>query len=229
MSFDDVDVWIFDLDNTLYPPEAALFTQIEARMTDYVMRLLGIARENADLMRRDWWRLHGTTLAGLMAEHDIDPKGYLDEVHDIDFASLRPDPALADAIIALPGRKIVHTNADATYAGRVLAARGLELFEAVYGIEETGFHPKPLAAAFQTVLSLAGIDPKRAAFFEDDQRNLMIPHDLGMRTVLVGPGRHGPDSGMGADPGSYIHYRTDDLAAFLRRIAPRAASGQNGG
>ncbi|RJL11686.1 pyrimidine 5'-nucleotidase [Paracoccus siganidrum] len=233
MDFADVDIWIFDLDNTLYPPEAALFSQIEARMTAYVMHLLGVDRDRADLIRRDYWRRHGTTLAGLMAEHRIDAASYLAEVHDIDFSGLAPDPALAAAIAALPGRKIIHTNADAAYARRVLAARGLaagpdDLFEAIFGVEETGFRPKPAAAAFEAVLAASRADPRRAAFFEDDPRNLQIPHALGMRTVLVGRGRLGPDEiAQHADHGAHVQHRTDDLTAFLCRIASGGFTGQN--
>ena len=36
--FAHVETWVFDLDNTLYPPGVRLFDQIEARMTAYVMR-----------------------------------------------------------------------------------------------------------------------------------------------------------------------------------------------
>lgn len=239
MDFADVDVWIFDLDNTLYPPSMALFPQIEARMTDYVMRTLSVGRDAADLLRRDWWMRHGTTLAGLMAEYAIDPIAYLDEVHDIDFSPIVPAPDLAAAIAALPGRKLVHTNADAAYAVKVLRARGLglaatnaptPLFEAIYGIAETGFHPKPDPRAFDAVIECTGIDPAAAAFFEDDPRNLLVPHRLGMRTVLVGPGRHGPNDAIAPEEiGPHVQHRTDDLAAFLRRIALGANSRQNGG
>lgn len=228
MDFAHVDTWIFDLDNTLYPPEMALFPQIEARMTDYVMRTLAVERDAADRMRRDWWMRHGTTLAGLMAEHAIDPVAYLDDVHDVDFAPLLPAPDLAAAIAALPGRKLVHTNGDAGYAAKVLRARGLGLvgsdapapvFEAIYGIAETHFHPKPRREAFELVIAAAAIEPARAAFFEDDPRNLAVPHQLGMRTVLVGPGRHGPDLAPGPVP-DHVDHHIDDLTAFLRRIAP---------
>lgn len=227
MDFAHVDTWIFDLDNTLYPPDTALFPQIEARMTDYVMRTLAVERDAADQMRRDWWMRHGTTLAGLMAEHAIDPAAYLADVHDIDFAPLLPAPDLAAAIAGLPGRKLVHTNADAAYAAKVLRARGLglvgddvpaPLFEAIYGIAETHFHPKPSAKAFRIVIEAAQIDPARAAFFEDDPRNLAVPHDLGMRTVLVGPGRHGPDMMTGAVP-DHVDCHIHDLTGFLRQIA----------
>ncbi len=227
MDLTHVDTWIFDLDNTLYPPEMALFPQIESRMTDYVMRTLSVERDAADRMRRDWWMRHGTTLAGLMAEHAIDPIAYLDEVHDIDFAPLLPAPDLAAAIAALPGRKLVHTNADAAYAVKVLRARGFGLlddavpapiFEGIYGIAETHFHPKPRPEAYAAVIGYAAIDPRRAAFFEDDPRNLAVPHELGMCTILVGPGRHGPDAMAGAVP-AHVDHHIHDLTAFLRQIA----------
>ncbi|SNT68743.1 pyrimidine 5'-nucleotidase [Paracoccus seriniphilus] len=224
MDFSNIDAWIFDLDNTLYPPEMALFPQIEARMTRYVMRLLRVEPQDADRLRRDYWRQHGTTLAGLMAEHAIDPVAYLDEVHDIDFTPLVPAPELAAVISALPGRKLIHTNGDSRYARKVLAARGLDLFEEIYGVEETGFHPKPDERAYAAVLRQSGVDPGRAAMFEDDPRNLIVPHALGMRTVLIGRGHSGPDvTGDGnAQPEqdlAHVMYRSDDLFAFLSAIA----------
>lgn len=218
--FDHVSVWIFDLDNTLYPREIDLFSQIERRMTDYVMRALDVDRPRADELRRHYWREHGTTLAGLMAEHALDPLPYLRDVHDIDFSVLPADPALAAAIAALPGRKIIHTNADSLYARRVLERRGLDLFEAIYGIEEVGFHPKPDPRAFAAVLDQHGIDPTQAAMFEDDPRNLLVPAQLGMQTILVGAGHHGPDApDPGQAHGDHIQHVTDDLAHFLNHIA----------
>ena len=208
--FTHVTTWIFDLDNTLYPPAARLFDQIEVKMTDWVMRHLGVERDHADRMRQQYWSLYGTTLAGLMAEHQVNPGDYLAEVHDIDFSALQPDPALAMRLAALPGRRIVHTNADAPYARRVLAARGLDgLFDAIYGVEETAFHPKPARAAFDAVLEADGLDPTRAAMFEDDPRNLTVPHALGMRTVHIAPERLDLP---------HIHHHAEDLSAFLARL-----------
>lgn len=208
--FAHVTAWVFDLDNTLYPPQARLFDQIEARMTAYVMRALGLTRAEADRLRARYWRAHGTTLAGLMREHGLDPDPYLAEVHDIDLSALAPDPALAEAVAALPGRRIVYTNGSADYAHRVIGARGLaRLFDAVYGIEHAGYRPKPERGAFEAVFAADGLDPARAAMFEDDARNLAAPHAMGMRTVLVAEA---------ADAAPHIHHHTDDLAAFLARI-----------
>ncbi len=209
--FRHVETWVFDLDNTLYPPAARLFDQIEARMTAWVMRALGVPRDEADRLRRRYWATYGTTLSGLMAEHGVDPHPYLAEVHDIALDALVPDRALRAALAALPGRRIVHTNACAAYARRVLAARGLDgLFDAVYGVEHTGFRPKPERAAFEAVAARDGLVPARAAMFEDDPRNLVQPHALGMRTVLVAPE---------PAPAPHIHHHTDDLAGFVARLA----------
>ncbi|WP_288948749.1 pyrimidine 5'-nucleotidase [uncultured Paracoccus sp.] len=228
MNFGHVTTWIFDLDNTLYAPEIRLFDQIERRMTAYVMRELRATEAEASRLRAHYWREHGTTLAGLMAEHGIDPLPYLREVHDIDFSELQPDPELAGLITALPGRKIVHTNGDSTYALRVLERRGLTVFDAIHGVEEVGFHPKPDPRAYAAVQGTEGFDPTGAAMFEDDPRNLSVPHHLGMTTILVGEGRHGPDAlAPDHDHGPHVHYHTQDLTAFLRGLAGTAALGQN--
>jgi putative hydrolase of the HAD superfamily len=210
-SFSHVRVWVFDLDNTLYPPQARLFDQIEVRMTDWVMRALRIPRAEADRLRAEYWRKYGTTLAGLMAEHGVDPGPYLGEVHDIDLSMLQMDPILAARISGLPGRKIVYTNGSEPYARRVLAARGLtRAFDAVYGVEHAGFLPKPELGAFEAVFALDGVAPDKGAMFEDDPRNLAVPHAMGMRTVLVGPDPH---------PGDHIHHHATDLSAFLSQLS----------
>ena len=209
--FTHVRAWVFDLDNTLYPPSARLFDQIEVRMTAWVMEALRVDRAEADRLRRHYWQHYGTTLAGLMQEHGLDPGPYLTDVHDISLHHLDRDTALAEAIAALPGRRIVYTNGSRPYAERVLEARGLSgVFDAVYGVEHAAFRPKPERAAFETVFAADGIDPARAAMFEDDPRNLAAPHAMGMRTIHVAPDPH---------PADHIHHHTDDLAGFLRPLA----------
>jgi len=208
--FSHVDTWVFDLDNTLYPPKARLFDQIEARMTDYVMRALGVDRAEADRLRLHYWAEHGTTLAGLMREHDLDPEPYLVHVHDISLDALEADADLGARLRDLPGRKIVYTNGSEPYARKVVEKRGLGgVFDAVFGIEHAGFLPKPQRAAFDAVFALGGVAAQSAAMFEDDPRNLAAPHAMGMRTVHVSPERHAA---------AHIHHHTDDLGGFLARL-----------
>ena len=209
-SFSHVRAWVFDLDNTLYPPSVDLFSQIETLMVDYVMQTLGVDKTQANYLRDQYWKTYGTTLAGLMAEHDIDPDPFLVAVHDIDFTVLPKAPDLAAAIRALPGRKIVYTNGTEPYARRVLNARALDgVFDAVYGVEHAAYRPKPEQAAFEAVFALDGLPPEQGAMFEDDVRNLAAPHAMGMRTVHVAPAAQSHD---------HIHHHTDDLAAFLSQL-----------
>lgn len=209
-AFSHVSAWVFDLDNTLYPPQARLFDQIEVRMTQFVMESLEVGRDEADRLRTHYWRTYGTTLAGLMREHGVDPAPYLTTVHDISLDHLEADAELAAHIRDLPGRRIVYTNGSGPYAERVLTARGLSgLFDAVYGVEHAGFRPKPERAAFEAIFAQAKIDPAMAAMFEDDPRNLAAPHAMGMRTVHVAPAPF---------EAAHIHHHTDDLSGFLARL-----------
>lgn len=220
MDFRHVTTWVFDLDNTLYAPEMRLFDQIEKRMTAYVMRELRVTEPEAAHLRDHYWRNHGTTLSGLMAEHGIDPMPYLHEVHDIDFSHLTPAPDLAALIAGLPGRKIVHTNADVAYAARVLDGRGLGIFDEVHGIDTLDFLPKPDPRAYAAVIAAGRFQPETAAMFEDDPRNLAVPYALGMQTILVGSGREGPDElAADHDHGPHVRHHTKDLTAFLRTLA----------
>ena len=179
-------------------------------MTAFVMQSLGIGRTEADRLRRYYWAKYGTTLAGLMREHDVDPAPYLTQVHEISLHALKPAPELRAKIAQLPGRRIVYTNGSAPYAERVLDARGLGgVFDAVYGVEHAGFRPKPERAAFEAVFAADGLNPAQGAMFEDDPRNLKAPYAMGMRTILVAP-KH--------DPAAHIEHHTQDLTGFLNQL-----------
>ena len=208
--FSHVETWVFDLDNTLYPTTIRLFDQIEMRMSAYIVRTLGLNETEAQALRTRYWHSYGTTLAGLMREHGHDPEPYLAEVHDIDLSEVPPAPGLSAAIGRLPGRKVVFTNGSREHARRVTKAAGLDgAFDALYGFEDASFVPKPEAAAFAAIFALDRLEPARAAMFEDDHRNLQVPHGLGMRTVLVGPAATHP----------HVHHQTEDLAGFLALLA----------
>ncbi|MEM7744450.1 MAG: pyrimidine 5'-nucleotidase [Pseudomonadota bacterium] len=204
-----IETWVFDLDNTLYCPSVALFAQINVRMTAFIRRELGVDEARADDLRGAYWRRYGTTLAGLVTEHDIAPEKFLEECHDIDLSGLVPDPALRGAIEDLPGRKIVHTNGPRIHAEGVLAARGLTgLFDAVIAIEDTGLVPKPTAAAYDEAEALTGINPSRALMIEDHVENLVEPKRRGTVTVWL---HHGDDGRHG-----HVDHRIDDVVGFLQ-------------
>ena len=208
--FHHIDTWVFDLDNTLYPPEVRLFDQIEQKMRCFVADFLNVSLAEADILRAQYWISHGTTLAGMMENHAMQPDEFLSNVHDIDFSILPKSQNLAQLISALPGRKIVYTNGTEPYARRVLRARGLEQeFEAVYGIEHASYQPKPQAKAFYEVFARAKVTPGTAAMFEDDPRNLEVPAHLGLKTIFISPDLIFPD---------YVDMAHSDLETFLSHL-----------
>ncbi len=159
-------------------------------MTAYVARRFAIGRDDAAAMRHQLFVDHGTTLKGLMSLHDVDPHDFLDFVHDVDMAALLPDIALAERIKALPGRKLIFTNADARYAQRVLDKRALSgLFDEIHDIHASEYHPKPAPSAYQRLIDNHAIDARRAIFIEDMPANLAPAKALGMQTAWVVTGR----------------------------------------
>ncbi|MBW3097573.1 pyrimidine 5'-nucleotidase [Pseudohoeflea coraliihabitans] len=232
-AFATVREWVFDLDNTLYPRDIDLFAQIDVKMTDYVRRLLDLDHTAARKLQKQYYRDHGTTLQGLMIHHGIDANAFLEAVHDIDYSVLSPDPALGAAIRSLPGRKFIFTNGDTPHAERTARALGiLEDFDDIFDILAADMNPKPAAPTYRRFLETHGVHPERAAMFEDLPRNLAVPHQLGMRTVLIVPQNVKPvldeaweHEGHDAE---HVHYVTDDLSAFLtsaRLSSPGSAPG----
>ncbi|GLK78621.1 pyrimidine 5'-nucleotidase [Methylopila turkensis] len=228
--FDHVDTWVFDLDNTLYPASSRLFDQIDDRITSYIANRYGIDGISARALQKYYYRTHGTTLRGLMAEDGLDPANFLAFVHDIDHSVLEPAPDLAAAIARLPGRRFVLTNGSRRHAESVAGRLGvLDLFEDVYDIAASNYVPKPAQEAYDGFLKLHGIAPERAAMFEDLSKNLVVPHALGMRTVLIAPRDGEPDALERATSpedftgAPHVDHVTDDLAGFLTALSIVAA------
>lgn len=226
-SFAHVTDWVFDLDNTLYPHHTNLFSQIDVRMTAYVSELLQLPREDARKLQKELYQQYGTTLAGLMARHDIDPDDFLNKVHDIDYSWLSPDLALGEAIKALPGRKFIFTNGDRGHAERAAGRLGiLEQFDDIFDIVAADLMPKPAQQTYDKFLALHRVAGPNAAMFEDLARNLIVPKALGMQTVLIVPNNFEPTFSeiWERDPAfdDAVDFVTDDLAGFLRTIAPAA-------
>ena len=207
--------WIFDLDNTLYPGSANLFGQVDDRIGAYVADHFGCDAAEARRIQKSYFHRHGTTLAGLMAEHGVDPHDYLGKVHDIDLGMLTPNPPLAAAIAALPGEKYVFTNADAAYATRVLGSLGLgQSFAGVHDVHACSYVPKPHPDAYAGMCAAFGIDPRESLFADDMARNLAPAKAIGMTTLWID---NGSEQGPGDDRG-FIDHTTPDLTEWLTKL-----------
>lgn len=222
-AFAEVETWVFDLDNTLYPREINLWQQVDVRIRDYVAQFLDVAADEAHRIQKDYYLRYGTTMRGMMAEHAMDHQPYLDFVHAIDHSMLEPNPPLGHAIAALPGRKLILTNGTVAHAKAVLERLGIDShFEGIFDIVAGGLEPKPAAQTYARFLARHDVDPGRAAMFEDLARNLEVPHRLGMTTVFVVPqgdhlaGRQAWE--LEGRDAVHVDFVTDDLTAFLKQI-----------
>lgn len=214
--FGHVETWLFDLDNTLYPPSAGLLDQVNLLMTDFIARRLGLDTDAASRLRQEYWRSHGATITGLVTQHGVDPDEFLQDCHRLDLTELVTDGALAAAIGDLPGRRLIHTNGPRHHAERVLDALGMaDQFERIIALEDTGYVPKPAQAAHAIAVDLAGLAPQATAMIDDMQHNLQHPAAMGMTTIWV---RHADDL---TRPG-HVDHETNDLTGFLTGVTSAA-------
>lgn len=225
-AFAHVDHWIFDLDNTLYSHEAKVWPQVDERITLFLTELFGLDGLSSRALQKYYYQRYGTTLKGLMEEHGVDPGDFLDFAHQIDLTLLDPNPALGDAIAALPGRKLILTNGSRGHAENVAGKLGiLHHFEDIFDIVQAGFLPKPERATYENFLAKHAVDPGRAAMFEDIEKNLVVPSALGMKTVLIIPRTPDPFREAWeqvAVEAGHVHHVTADLTGFLMPLGRRS-------
>ena len=213
-----IEVWLFDLDNTLYPLESGLAALMSPRITDFVEELTGLPRAEALALQKRYLADHGLTLRGLMDHHGVDPDLYHARFHDVPLDGLDPDEALRAALARLPGRRLIFTNSDDIHTARVLERlRVADLFEGVFHIGSAAFAPKPSPQAFERIVAAHDIAPASTAFFEDSERNLAPAAALGMTTVLIGAHAEGSTA-------PFVHHRAAHLAPFLgaARVSPQS-------
>ncbi|GGD17240.1 pyrimidine 5'-nucleotidase [Aquisalinus flavus] len=228
--FTHIDTWVFDLDNTLYPAHCHLFSQIDRRMSEFIQARLSLDEASARKIQKHYYSVYGTTLSGLMKEHDMPPRDFLDYVHDIDVSVVPRNEGLRTAISALPGKRYIFTNGSVRHAENVAGKIGvLDLFDDIFDIEAADYLPKPHEDTYTAFNRRFGITPSRAAMFEDLPQNLVAAHALGKTTVLVQSDADWmadePADKRPSRPGEtfdHVHHVTADLTSFLTGLKTAA-------
>ncbi|MCH8214342.1 MAG: pyrimidine 5'-nucleotidase [Proteobacteria bacterium] len=210
------EAWVFDLDNTLYPPSTNLFAQIDERMRAFIAGFLDLDLDEARRVQKTYFREYGTTLRGLMNRHGLEPGLFLEYVHAVDLDPVPPNPALAAALARLPGRKYIFTNASAAHAGRITDRLGVTRhFDAVFDIADAEYVPKPEPRIYDTLVQCHGLDPGKTVMIEDIARNLAPAAALGMTTVWL---RNDSPVGVEGADGDHVHHVIDDLVPWLEDV-----------
>lgn len=181
-------VWIFDLDDTLHDASTHIFPHLNRAMTQYIMDTLELDEPAAFKLRQHYWRIYGATLKGLMRHHGTDPHHFLHTTHELTELPelIVQKKRLRHFLQRLSGRKVVFTNAPMAYARRVLDLLGIEdLFETVFSVESTRFHPKPAVRGFKRLLTTIGANAADCIMIEDSLPALRTAKRMGMKTIYV--------------------------------------------
>ncbi len=178
--------WIFDLDNTLYSSSTGIFNQIDVKMKEFISMKLKISEDDSFRLQKKYYKKYGTTLYGLMRNYNIDPDEFCNYVHNVNFNLLSKSKMLKDRLQSLPGEKIIYTNADNTYAEKVLNKLGIkEVFLDIFDIKKTDYIPKPMKRSLNQLIKKYKLDPKKTVYFEDLKKNLKYSSSIGFTTVHI--------------------------------------------
>lgn len=185
------DAILFDLDNTLYSESCGVFDLIDQRMNEWLISNLQILESEVNEFRNKYFVQYGTTLRGLMLHHRVNPREFLDYVHDVPVHEfLSADLELRETLEQVKARKVIFTNSDLKHANRILDALGVrDQFERIFDIEAMNFIPKPNPDPYRLVLDYLRMRPQNVLLIDDMERNLKPAQEMGMLTILIGNGK----------------------------------------
>ena len=213
-----ISTWIFDLDNTLYSADSGIFQQVHTLMGKFVSAHLNIDIKKATELQRKYYRQHGTTLRGLMDNHNVDPDHFLSEVHQLDYSIVGPNFKLNRELKKLKGRKIIYTNANRQHANDILIRLELtNVFDEIFDIKTANYIPKPEASPYEQIISEFNIDPITTIMFDDIAKNLVPAKNVGFASVWIDVGYENFSDDI-AKSKKYLDYETKDLSLFLDEV-----------
>ena len=214
--FKSIKYWIFDLDNTLYSGKTKVFEQVDKKMSQYISNKLNVNVDEAKKIQKNYFYKYNTTLNGMIKNHKIDAKEFLEFVHDVDIDFLQKDLELGGQIQKLDGQKIIFTNGSRKHALNVTKKIGIDQhFDGIFDIVDSNFIPKPSMESYKILVEKHKIDPKLSVFVEDIARNLKPAYEMGMTTVWI---ENDEPWAKEFSDSNFVNYKTNNLYEFLKKI-----------
>ena len=214
----NIKYWIFDLDNTLYSAESGIFQQVHVLMGEYVSKKLKLDINKAKEIQKKYFIKHGTTLRGLMDNHNVDPDDFLKEVHKLDYSIVGPNIKLNEELIKLNGKKIIYTNANLEHANNVLSRLNLEnMFDEIFDIKLANYIPKPEIQPYKEVIEKYNLKPNQTAMFDDIAKNLVPAKKCGFTSIWIDIGEENVSDNIESSK-NYLDFKTNDLTLFLDKV-----------
>ncbi len=181
-----MNLFLIDVDNTLYPKESGIFDLIDEKINGYMHEILGMNSETVNKTRIEYWNKYGTTMSGLIKHYDIDPYHFLEYTHDIDIKTvIQPNKQLSEKLKSIHATKIAFTNAPKKHAEQVLDALGIiDNFVDIFDIISADFIGKPNKYPYEKIMNIT--KAKNYAMADDYEKNLKTAKELGIFTILIG-------------------------------------------
>ena len=213
-----IENWIFDLDNTLYSAESGIFQQIHELMGKYISEKLKLDINKAKEIQNKYFRKHGTTLKGLMDNHNVDPDDFLNEVHKLDYSIIGPNLKLNEELTKLKGKKIIYTNANLEHVDNILFRLKLnDMFDKVFDIKMANYIPKPEIGPYKEIIEKYNLKPSKTAMFDDIAKNLVPAKKLGFTSIWIDIGEENISDNIESSK-NYLDFKTKDLTLFLDKV-----------
>ena len=213
-----INTWIFDLDNTLYSADSGIFQQVHTLMGKFVSKYLNLEIKEAKELQRKYYKEHGTTLRGLMDNHNIEPDLFLSEVHNLDYSIVQPNKELNKELEKLEGRKNIYTNANLQHAENVLKRLELShMFKEIFDVKSADYIPKPEITPYQKIINDFNINASSAAMFDDIAKNLVPAKKVGFTSIWIDAGYENFSDDI-ASSKKYLDFETKDISNFLNQV-----------
>lgn len=217
---ENIDVFIFDLDDTLYPHGQFLTSQKFFEILNaYVAEVNGLSLEETNRISKEYLAqgidkdIEDDVIKFWQRDWNFNLRDFNDRIDAVDISHMSPCVQTLTLLEKLPVRKVIFTNAHRTHAERMITHLGLEThIEHVCDYITRGQRVKPMPDIYHELVDRLNVSPEACVMVEDRHVNLRPAKAMGMHTVLVHPNA---DESKGL---TYVDRHHNDVVEWLQTV-----------